>query len=294
MTTQISRSVGRGGANAFADVQTVQRLLNNYVGRLGIRRLAVDGRVGPLTIGAIERFQRQVVGFARPDGRVDPGGRTLATLNGAPSRPSNGGAGAGNESREAGAWRYPAGPQEGLIEVARPFLGARETGNNRMGTDPRMRAIFEADWLEPNGVTDGYAWCCAFVSLCLQRFIAQNRDIYGHVTAPRTPGVSDFRTRWAPRENCLIFSPNDRTYAPHKGDVVVFTFSHIGIVDTTGSGTVTTIEGNTNGDGSREGDGVYAKTRAHSIIRCFIRMPVPVTYDFTQRMCTAPQPMAAH
>lgn len=57
------------------------------------------------------------------------------------------------------------------------------------------------------------------------------------------------------------------------GDVVIFTFSHIGIA--TGSpdakGNVPTIEGNTNGAGSREGDGVYAKSRNISQIRSRIR-----------------------
>ena len=36
--------------------------------------------MGPHTLAAIETFQRQVVGMAHPDGRLDPGGTTLVQL----------------------------------------------------------------------------------------------------------------------------------------------------------------------------------------------------------------------
>ena len=153
-----------------------------------------------------------------------------------------------------------------------------------MGSDPRMREIFSSDWLAPGGVTDGYAWCCSFVSMCVQKLIAQNQ-FYGHVRPPRTAGVTDFRTNWAPGQNCLIFRPNDRNRRPHKGDIVVFTFSHIGIVDQVGQNQVRTIEGNTNEAGSREGTTVRQKDRAFPIIRCFIRLPVPKSYDISNLVC---------
>jgi hypothetical protein len=44
-----------------------------------------------------------------------------------------------------------------------------------MGNDARLREIFEADDLEnKDGTTDGYAWCCAFVSVCIQRLFAMS------------------------------------------------------------------------------------------------------------------------
>jgi hypothetical protein len=57
------------------------------------------------------------------------------------------------------------------------------------------------------------------------------------------------------------------------GDVVIFTFSHIGIAlgSPDKKGNVPTVEGNTNGAGSREGDGVYRKVRHVSKIRSRIR-----------------------
>jgi hypothetical protein len=125
--------------------------------------------------------------------------------------------------------------------------------------------------------------------MCVQKFVAAQGNLYRHVTPPRTAGVTDFRTRWAVREQCAVFPPGSADFSPHRGDVVVFTFSHIGIVDTVGSGSVTTIEGNTNQAGSREGTHVLNKTREFDRIRCFIRMPVPIAYDTTNNVCRLPE-----
>ena len=149
----------------------MQNLLNNHVRSIApIPALRVDGAVGPKTVRAIEAFQRSVVSMPSPDGRVDPQGRTLAAL----SRPAS----------VAQRFHYPAGPQEPLAEIARPYLGATEAPGNRMGSDPRMREIFEADWLKKAGDTDGYPWCCSFVSLCVQKLL-QRSAFYGHVQPPR-------------------------------------------------------------------------------------------------------------
>jgi hypothetical protein len=59
-----------------------------------------------------------------------------------------------------------------------------------------------------------------------------------------------------------------------KGDIVVFTFSHIGIVHSNNGAIITTIEGNTNAAGSREGVTVARKQRSLSIIKSFIRLPM--------------------
>jgi len=77
----ILSSVGSRGVNALADVKRVQRLLNHQQGTAYRRGpIAVDGLVGPETIGAITDYQRSVVKLSSPDGRVDPGGPTIAAL----------------------------------------------------------------------------------------------------------------------------------------------------------------------------------------------------------------------
>lgn len=165
-------------------------------------------------------------------------------------------------------------PQQNLATIATPFIGATETSDNEMGDDPRMKEIFEADDLAPGGNTDGYAWCAAFVSLCTQKLIAQYPWAFAGVTPPREPSVSNFLNNWASGQKCLIFKPTSKVIKPMAGDIVVFTFSHIGIVETVGNSAVNTIEGNTNEAGSREGTAVLQKTRTNSLVRRFIRLPV--------------------
>lgn len=80
--SSINASVGVGGTNAHKDVLTIQQLLNGVApddsGPQPL--LAEDGFIGPLTNGAIRKFQQgqqlQVV-----DGRIDPNGPTLRRLN---------------------------------------------------------------------------------------------------------------------------------------------------------------------------------------------------------------------
>lgn len=75
MQAHITASVGVAGQNRKPDVESVQRLLvahRLYGGQ-------IDGRCGPLTVGGILQFQRGFMG--KPDGRVDPNGRTLRRLS---------------------------------------------------------------------------------------------------------------------------------------------------------------------------------------------------------------------
>lgn len=81
MAESISASVGSGGANRFIDVETIQSLLNQVPTASGgpTPLLDADGIVGPLTIGAINKFQKFHFGWQ--DGRVDPNNKTITKLN---------------------------------------------------------------------------------------------------------------------------------------------------------------------------------------------------------------------
>lgn len=85
----LKASVGRGGQNQKTDVSYVQSLLNGYINssKSGSTLLKVDGACGPKTISVIESFQGRVVGMARPDGRIDVGGRTIKNLETFGSKP---------------------------------------------------------------------------------------------------------------------------------------------------------------------------------------------------------------
>jgi peptidoglycan hydrolase-like protein with peptidoglycan-binding domain len=71
-------SVGDGGSNQTTDVRVVQRLLNDWLVKVGQSQLKIDGLVGTKTIGAIIGFQKACIAIA--DGRVDAGGRTINLL----------------------------------------------------------------------------------------------------------------------------------------------------------------------------------------------------------------------
>jgi hypothetical protein len=71
---RLGGSVGQGGKNEREDVVLVQRLLAEH----GVDPGPVDGLVGPKTIAAIRKFQSSFL--RRPDGRVDPDGRTFREL----------------------------------------------------------------------------------------------------------------------------------------------------------------------------------------------------------------------
>jgi len=88
----ITRSVGAGGKNEPADVSEIQRLLNLVPVSQGgaAPPFFVFGTCDPATQAAILRFQKiQVPVFA--DGRIDPGGPTLARLNALAASPTPGG-----------------------------------------------------------------------------------------------------------------------------------------------------------------------------------------------------------
>lgn len=81
-------SVGRGGKNDARDVELVQHLLNQNQYRVqSAPCLVVNGVAGLETIQAIEAFQREVLLFPKPDGRVDPHQKTIRALSEKPNLP---------------------------------------------------------------------------------------------------------------------------------------------------------------------------------------------------------------
>lgn len=76
----IANRVGRGGRNLPDDVRKVQTLLNEHR-PIPLRPLEVDGVCGPVTIAAIEEFQRRVMKMSRPTGTVEPQGPTMHALS---------------------------------------------------------------------------------------------------------------------------------------------------------------------------------------------------------------------
>ncbi len=111
-------------------------------------------------------------------------------------------------------------------------------------------------YLRYTGLGKGYAWCASFVCWTL-----------GQADVPNP------KNAWSPAllpTSRLIYQhgKNSLQGIPQTADVFGIYYSnlkrigHVGFIDQWQSGSYTiTVEGNTNGAGSREGDGVYRKRR---------------------------------
>ncbi len=73
----LKSTVGRGGDNHPDDLKA----LGEYLHRNGAPFALIAQLITPLTNGPlIERYQREVLGFRNPDGRIDPGGKTIGAI----------------------------------------------------------------------------------------------------------------------------------------------------------------------------------------------------------------------
>ena len=135
-----------------------------------------------------------------------------------------------------------------VIKIAESYVGVRELTGNNDGEEVEM-------FLHSTGLSKGYAWCAAFAS---------------HVFIEA--GVKAPLSAWSPdwfKTNVVYFRSNitiDK-FKSKPGQVFGLYFeskgriAHIGIIIKEDKLHYITIEGNTDGSGGREGDGVYKKIR---------------------------------
>ena len=76
----ITQSVGEKGKNLRQDVLNIQKALNKIKPPLATKLLQEDGLCGKNTGNAITIFQKKYLMLINPDGRIDPGGRTINKL----------------------------------------------------------------------------------------------------------------------------------------------------------------------------------------------------------------------
>ena len=152
-----------------------------------------------------------------------------------------------------------------MVSLAREEIGVSEVDGTNCG--PRVNTYKSATWLDAD---KGWPWCAAFICWLIREAI-EGEDV--KFTRPETAGAWDFEN-WAKRQSSLVDLRKPTNEDIKAGDIVIFTFSHIGIAiaDVDSSGYVKTIEGNTNGVGSREGGSVLEKKRHVSKIRSRVRI----------------------
>lgn len=190
----------------------------------GFGPLDVDGIAGPKTYAAVKSFQ--AANGLTPDGQVGP--NTLAKL-------------------------FPAQePQSDKLairamQIAQSKVGVRElTGNN---DGPEVEA-----YLKAVGLGKGYSWCMAFIVWCYDQ-AAKQLGVKNPLV--RTGGCMN---QWHNFQGKKV-KPEEL----QEGDVAIMDLGngagHTFIVTRRRDTVVDTVEGNTNNNGSANGDGVYNRTR---------------------------------
>lgn len=138
-------------------------------------------------------------------------------------------------------------PRSALLAEAIRYLGTTESP---VGSNRGLRIDY---WLSECASPLGGAWCAAFVHQCGVQAV-------GRAAWPfrRSARVQDVVEAWTLEREMS---------RARSGDLIVFHYptlgrwGHIAVCESVTADTVTTIDGNSNADGSREGYAVVRKTR---------------------------------
>lgn len=144
-----------------------------------------------------------------------------------------------------------------LNDVAKKYIGIKEKPNNGgfSDTDFERRIKTDGEWQK------GWAWCACFVQLCVAEWKGESFSRFDEYFNPsvintfRNLQNAGFFIAKVPQPGMLVFWQQYKAGKPTA-------FGHIGIIDSVhDNNTCTTIEGNTNARGAREGDCVAMKIR---------------------------------
>lgn len=210
---------------------------------LGFPVGGIDGILGPKTTAAVKEFQRSKELTA--DGVIGP--QTLRALGMAlPAQ---------TRFMLAPVRAHSRVLRGRAVEYAMAQVGVREQTNN---SGPAVDA-----YLSSVGLGPGYSWCMAFVYWCMQQAAG---DLSQRVPLVRTGGCM---RQW--NETTCYKTTTD----PQPGDIFIMDLGggagHTGFVVGVTPTTIHTVEGNTNDNGSANGDGVYVRQRARNRIKGYIR-----------------------
>lgn len=165
----------------------------------------------------------------------------------------------------------PSPFQQKLCSLAIDEVGVCESPKNS-NLGKRVNEFKAATNLPPE---EPWAWCAAFVCFVVRDAItACGIKLTEGMVRPTTAGAWNF-INWSKAQDkrtTTLLAPKAKDI--QAGDIVVFKFSHIGIAigADVATGCVLTVEGNTDLAGSREGGGVYRKTRSVDSIKARIRI----------------------
>lgn len=160
---------------------------------------------------------------------------------------------------------------ERLVLTALAEVGVKETGTSNRGS--RVDEYQRATWLDEK---DYGPWCAAFVCWVVRS--SMNLEKIKETPTfhrPQTAGAFDYE-HWSLAQDNTTQTAKPAGRAIQRGDLVIFTFSHIGIA-TSGvdeDGNFHTVEGNSNSQGSRTGGMVCTNIRNVKLVRSRIRFTI--------------------
>ena len=141
-----------------------------------------------------------------------------------------------------------------VLDTARRELGTTESPAN-------SNKVRYNTWYYGREVSgDAYPWCMAFVQWVFDRA--------GKPLPYKTANCSGLLTWYQKnKQECIVSDPK-------PGDIIIYNFSHTGIVESVASRSITAIEGNTSaGDSGSQsnGGGVFRRTRNTIYATAYIR-----------------------
>ena len=238
----------------------VVKALQERLNKIGCGPIDVDGDFGANTKSAVKLFQgRFTDAHGNPllvDGAVGP--ISWSVLFGTASVPSSG--------------KVILPFMKEVLRFATTQVGVREKplGSNR---GPEVDNYIRAVGLDPRG---NFAWCVAFTHFCYLTAAQKMGIANPHV---KTAGVLDHWAKAGSVRGAVRVTPAMAIADPSlitPGALFIMDFGggtgHTGIVTAVANGFLTTIEGNTNEGGSRQGIGVFQHTtrKINSISKGFI------------------------
>jgi peptidoglycan hydrolase-like protein with peptidoglycan-binding domain len=156
-----------------------------------------------------------------------------------------------------------------IVGLARADLGIRETEGKNHG--PGIAKFWPATNY-PTGYANREPYCAAAVCYWVKEAAGSIKPAFD---LPRTATAFGF-IQWAAKQEGKGVVEISKGAVLEPGDLLVFEFSHIGIVEARcpqGKVTVQTIEANTSPASSdNEGGGVFRRSRSRNLIRAVYRI----------------------
>ena len=206
---------------------------------------AIDGDFGPATEAALRAWQRQNYADSReplPLGTVD-----LTTWH-ALTEPM----------RRVVEWERGADFANPVVDCAHAHLAAnpREVGGPNHGPWVRL-------YMDGNEGPE-FPWCAGFATYVLMQALVERGAQWRTFSCDRLAEMAQERALWLYGFGIVAGTEPRR---PRPGDLFLLRrastdWNHTGIVTRVGPDHFETIEGNTNVDGSREGNAVHERVRA--------------------------------